>query len=405
MDEWDVTQARVALLRGKRLSTVEEVRIYRVLAEVEPGLYLPKLALALRALTYAEELRHKPEARAELAMEALEVAKRIPSGHPERSEVLADALDACRWQLCEAGRHEDAFELHAEIVESSRGTDIPGLHLWAVALAEEGRYAESASVFAELTDPAATPSDHALPWNLISCAAQFEAAGDAEAALARSSDLVELEQANVDHETGPMTCYVYAAVNHARLLGILGRDGDAVAALEAAEPVCAELAATGERKSWSGYQTAFWAVLLSVSSRADERFPQTGPRPPLGVNFHHWAPHVRGWYGEEERAALRDEVEALRPGAEAAPRRHLRELVALHRRLTVRAAVSRDHRAPLPLSALFEEGVVLAERLRPFDGGVALRTALLDRSTFSLAGGDHEGGYADFVKALALMRS
>ncbi|URN07457.1 hypothetical protein LUW74_31665 [Actinomadura madurae] len=79
--------------------------------------------------------------------------------------------------------------------------------------------------------------------------------------------------------------------------------------------------------------------------------------------------------------------------------------MALHRRLTVRAAVSRDHRAPLPLSALFEEGVVLAERLRPFDGGVALRTALLDRSTFSLAGGDHEGGHEDFVKALALMRS
>ena len=288
-----------------------------------------------------------------------------------------------------------------------RAAGEPGLHSWAVALAEEGRHAEAAAVYADLVEAEAhdEASSGTGDWNLMAWAVQREAAGDIQAAIARSNDLVERCRLSVDQQTGPMACLVYALVNHARLLGISATATGAHAALQAAEPICVELARTGEPKSWSGYQTTYWAVLLAASGRADEQFPPTGPRPPLGVSFQHWSPHVRGWWGDQERATLQQQIQGLRPHADAAPERHLKELVRLHRRLLIRTAVHVEFRTHLllePLKPIFDQGVTLARRLRPLDNGTALRTALLDRSTLLLAGKDYKAGYNDLREALTL---
>ncbi|RKS76689.1 hypothetical protein BZB76_2046 [Actinomadura pelletieri DSM 43383] len=413
MDDWAVAQARVALLNERRLTTTERIRAYRVLAEVEPTTYLPRLAEELGRLTYEKDLQGKPEASIALAEEAVEAARRIPETHPERPAALMGALDTCQWHLYESGRHQDAFALRAEMASISRSEPSAGetgLGRWALGLAENGRYEEAAAAYAELDRlyPTKEPSYGAAAWRVVAWAAASEAAGDVEGALAKFADLVELERVNVAADAGPLTCLVYALVHHARLLAADGRLDGAVTVLEEAEPVCAELAATGERRSWSGYQTSFWAVLLAASARADERFPPAEPRPHLGAPVHTWAPHVRGWMSEEECAALRDEIEVLRPGADAAPEEHLGELVTLHRRLTVRCAVRdefRPCRFPEPSRPLFDEGIALARRLRPRDDGIALVRALLDRSGLLLAGNEYDEGHRDFLEALSLLRS
>ncbi|MDX3078402.1 hypothetical protein [Streptomyces sp. MI02-7b] len=169
-----------------------------------------------------------------------------------------------------------------------------------------------------------------------------------------------------------------------------------------------KLADTGERMTWSGYQAAFWAVLLCFSGAESDRPLSGEPHPPLATAPGQWSPDARRRYFES-RDALREEVDALAPRAGEHPDRHLAELVRLHRVLTVRSAVYWQHRTHLfaeRVRALFDDGVGLARQLSRHDpeGGTrTLARILIDRSTFHVATHEFDAARDDFRQAVSYL--
>jgi hypothetical protein len=192
------------------------------------------------------------------------------------------------------------------------------------------------------------------------------------------------------------------------LLDTYGRGEQAAAVRQEALALLTELAATGERRSWSGYQASYWAVLLSFSGADSERRASGGPRPPSGATPMRWSPDAKRRYFDS-RIALREEVDALAPRAAEDPDQHLAELVRLHRVLTVRSAVYWEHRTHLfaeRVRSLFDDGVGLARRLsqhHPADGNPALARILVDRSTFHTAAREFGPALDDFREALSYL--
>ena len=99
----------------------------------------------------------------------------------------------------------------------------------------------------------------------------------------------------------------------------------------------------------------------------------------------------------------------LAESAATDPHRHLPELIAVRRRLTIRVAVRADHpggRVMTRLRPLLDEGVALARRLAdvapPEQGREAQRRALTDRAMFLVAETQYGEAHDDFAAALVL---
>ncbi|MEU8034863.1 hypothetical protein AB0C13_41235, partial [Streptomyces sp. NPDC049099] len=162
------------------------------------------------------------------------------------------------------------------------------------------------------------------------------------------------------------------------------------------------------RKSWSGYQASFWAVLLTFSGAESDRPAADGPRPPSGTAPTQWSPDAKQRLFDS-RHALREEVDALASRATQDPDQHLAELVRLHRLLTIRSAVYWENRTHLfaeRVRSLFDDGVGLARRLsqhNPAEGTRTLARILIDRSTFHTAACEFRAALDDFRQALSYL--
>ncbi|WP_319330462.1 hypothetical protein [Streptomyces sp. PA03-2a] len=219
---------------------------------------------------------------------------------------------------------------------------------------------------------------------------------------------LSMEAVEAANDRGPMACHLYSLIGCAQMLDTCGRGVQAAAVRHEALSLLKELAATGERKSWSGYQTSYWAVLLSFSGADSERQTSGGPRPPSGATPMQWSPDAKRRYFDS-RIALRETLDTLAPRAAEDPDQHLAELVRLHRVLTVRSAVYWEHRTHLfadRVRSLFDDGVGLARQLsqhHPADGTSTLAKVLIDRSTFHTAAGEFGPALDDFCQALSYL--
>ncbi|MCX4679472.1 hypothetical protein OG413_30010 [Streptomyces sp. NBC_01433] len=417
VDQDDIVRARNVLLASGRRTPREEVDAYRVLAQVSPAPYLPLLAGALQRLSYDSGSGKKHVARLALREEAVAAARSIDPAEPARGDVLYGALDACQTELYCLGRGAEGLAMRAEMLaigraqaELSGDPVVKGLRLWAAGLSEAGRYAEAADAMTDLVAAILPggPDSGTLAWSLLDWTAALRHAGRSGEALAAFETLVSMEAAEAASDRGPMACHLYSLIGYAQMLDTYGRGGQAALVRQEALALLTELADTGERSSWSGYQASFWAVLLTFSGAESDRPAADGPRPPSGAAPMQWSPDAKRRYFDS-RHALREEVDALSPRAAADPDQHLAELVRLHRVLTIRSAVHRENRTHLfaeRVRSLFDEGVGLARRLSehdPAEGTRTLARILIDRSTFHTAAREFKPALDDFRQALSYL--
>lgn len=283
-------RARNVLLASGRRTPREEVDAYRVLAQVGPASYLPLLAEALQRLSYDTGSGKNHAARLALREEAVAAARAIDPAEPARADVLYRALDSCQRELYNLGRRAEGLAMRAEMLamgraqaELSGSLVVKGLHGWAAGLSEEGRYAEAADAMTELArailpDVTDVPGDGSLAWSLLEWIAALHDAGRSGEALAAFETLVSLEAAEAANDRVPMACHLYSLIGYAQMLDTHGRGEQAALVRHEALALLTELADTGERESWSGYQASFWAVLLTVSGAESDRPTPGEPR-------------------------------------------------------------------------------------------------------------------------------
>lgn len=388
------------LLESGRLSVARQVEAYRVLSVVSPLTYMPKLAEALLSAGYHPEIRDLPEAQLAWHAEAAAVARRVDESEPKRTELLVRALDAYRFGLYELGRRAEGMTVCEEMAEVGRWgfehgqvkSPAYGHRQLAVALAEEGRHGEAAEMCGRSADAERplSPGDNSF-WSMVAWAAELDAAGRQEEALDAFAELVEVTRAEVAAESTSLAIQIWQLVHLAGMLDAAGRRDEAGAARREALAHLTELDLTGEPKSWSNI-LSWWSTLLALSGRSAEPTPSAAaPGPAFGAALHQWSPDVRKAYFDG-LGPLEGQVEALRQDPSAS----LPELVALHRRLTIRTAVYRErcnYRILKPLRPVFNERVALARRLA--ERG-ELGRALTDRSMFLLAARQYGEAYDDF---------
>ena len=417
VDQDDILRARNILLASGRRTAREEVDAYRVLAQVSPAAYLPRLARALQHLSYDTSSGKRHPACLALREEAVAAARAVDPAEPARADLLYEALDTCQRELYTLGRRTEGLAVRAEMLaigraqaELSGNPTVKGLSGWAAGLSEEGRYAEAADALTEWVAAILPngPGEGALAWSLLEWIAALHDAGRSGEALAAFETLVSMEAVEAANDRGSMACHLYSLVGYAQMLDACGRGEQAAAVRQEALALLTELAATGERKSWSGYEASYWAVLLSFSDADSERPTSGGPRPPSGATPMRWSADARQRYFDS-RVALREEVDTLAPRATEDPDQHLAELVRLQRVLTVRSAVYWEHRTHLfaeRVRPLFDDAVGLARRLsrhNPADGTPTLAKILIDRSTFHTAAREYGPALEDFRRALSYL--
>ncbi|CAM5651229.1 hypothetical protein [Streptomyces avidinii] len=384
IDHDAVLRARVLLLGSGRLDLHEEVHAYRVLAEVSPQAYLPKLVDALVSMSYRSR---DPEVNLTPASEAVEAARRIEAGAPSRAERLCRALNVYRATLFALGRRPEGYAACEEMAEAGQSGQL------ANVLAEEGRFQEAA----ELNEKAARNGipEHSF-WNMVEWAANLEGAGLHDAASAVFCELLDQTRREAAEQSTALAILTWELVHLSRMRDAAGRRADAAATRREALAALEELATTGEPKNWSCI-LGWWVTLFALSGRADEPAASAeSPMPPFGTDLR---------WSRDTRDAFLGAVPALETkaaGLREAGR--LPELVDVQRRISIRAALREgDHpyRFGERFKPHFDEGVALARRLP--DDPARLARALTDRSMFLVAARTFEPAFADFAEAVALV--
>ncbi|MEU7026304.1 hypothetical protein AB0A60_06375 [Streptomyces sp. NPDC046275] len=95
IDRDAVVRAQVLLLGTEEPEILERIAAYRVLAEMGPLTYLPKLSGALCELADAPVLEDRPELRLRYFSEALEIARRLGDDEPARDFLVRAARSGC----------------------------------------------------------------------------------------------------------------------------------------------------------------------------------------------------------------------------------------------------------------------------------------------------------------------
>lgn len=378
-------RARVLLLGSGRPGQAELTDAYRVLAEVSPKAYLPKLVGALLTLRYRSR---DPEAAVALTAEAARAARRVEAGIPDRAGLLCRALDAHQASLFALGRRAEGHAVCEELAEAGCGEPL------ASALAEEGRFREAAELD-EKTARNGIP-EHSF-WNKVQWAANLEGAGLHEAASAVFGELLEETRRKTAGEDTSLAILTWELVHFSRMREAAGDGAGASAARRETLSILEELAATGEPKNW-GCILRWWTTLFILSGRAAEpaASPES-PMPPFG-RAHRWSHEARNNFdgmlpGLEAEAAALHEADRLP------------ELVDVRRRIAVRAVLrDGDHpyRFEERFTPHFDEAVALARRLP--DDPARLARALTDRSMFLVAARSFVPAHADFAEAAALLQ-
>ncbi|MCZ4125690.1 hypothetical protein [Streptomyces sp. H39-S7] len=365
-------------------------------------------------MTYDTGSGKRHAASLALSEEAVAAARLIGPLDPARAEILYGALDTCQRELYTLGRRAAGLAMRAEMLAIGRahaelfaGPVVKGLNTWARGLSEAGRYTEAADAMTELIEASLSegPVSGDLTWSLLEWIAALHSDGRSGQALTAFETLVSMEAAEAANDRGPMACHLYSLIGYATMLDTYGRVEQAALTRQEALALLTELADTGERKSWSSYQTTFWAVLLSFSGADSEHPASDGPRPPSGAALMQWSPGAKQWYFDS-RPALREQIDAVTAQATEDPDQHLAELVRLHRTLTARSAVyweDRTHLFAERVRSLYDDGVDLGRRLSqhdPVDGTRTLAGVLIDRSNFHTAAREFKPALDDFREAL-----
>ncbi|MEU6975163.1 hypothetical protein [Streptomyces sp. NPDC046371] len=385
IDQDAVLRARVLLLGSGRLDPWQEVGAYRVLAEVSPRAYLPKLVGAL--LAYVHRVADQGSAAAP-AGEAVAAARRLDPGTPHAAELLGRALSAHEYALFSSGRRAEGRAVSAERAENG------AFRRWATVLAEEGRHAEAAEVHERHLGGA---EDTVSGWALIEWAGALDAAGRRERALEVFGRLVADGRRGVAADRGPLAVLVWELHGYAGMLRAAGRRAEAASVRAEALGLLDRLARDGEPVSWSNVQ-ASWITLFTLSGREDEPAATAEvPLPAFGCySGHGWSPDVReAWFASVPD--LEGRADALRATGD------LPGLLAVQRRLTVRRALlweTRGRRTAETLLPSYDEGIALARRLPGSPS--ALARALADRAMFLVAVERYGDARRDFADALAL---
>jgi tetratricopeptide (TPR) repeat protein len=425
VDQDAVLRARTVLLGSGRISLAEQIWAHRVLAEVSPAANLPKLAEALLRFGYQESgsagaaIGSQPGPA--VFEEAVAAARRMDESDRRRAGLLIRTLNAYQRELYQLGRRAEGYSACAEMAELGRqefeagraASPVHGRGRLAAVLAEEGRHREAAEIY-RLTvgaEQAQAPKADLPFWSMAAWSAELDAAGEHDAAVEAFTELVCATRVDLDGGRISMAILVWELIRLSQMLDAGGRSAQARAAWSEAGVLLAELAETGERKSWSNIQS-WWAALLGGSGRAAEQPPPGEPGPALGLPTFSWSPDLKAAYFDG-RAALEAATVALTPLVASDPQAHLADLIAVHRRLTICSALywqSRTYRILEPVRPLFDEGVALARRLsglssEPDNGQSAeiLARALTDRAGFFAATQLYAEALADFQEATRLL--
>ncbi|GAA0272636.1 hypothetical protein GCM10010302_07780 [Streptomyces polychromogenes] len=383
IDHDAVLRARVLLLGSGRPSRAELAGAYRVLAEVSPKAYLPKLVGALLSLRYESR---DPEVAVTLTAEASRAARRLEPGARDRAELLRQALDAHQVALFDLGHRAEGRAVCEELAEAGWSGPL------AKVLAEEGYFEEAA----ELDGKGARNGGPDF-WHAVCRAANLEGAGRHDAASAVFGELLEQSRCEAAEQRTSLAGFTWELVHFSRMREAAGDGAGAAVARCEALRVLEELAATGEPKNWSCILEC-WRTLFVLSGRAAEpaASPES-PMPPFGT-AHGWSGDVRGGFLGMEPGLVAEAAELREAG-------RLAELVDVRRRIAVRAAVrdgAHHYRFEERFTPHFDEGVALARRLP--DDPVRLARALTDRSMFLLAARSFAPAHADFAEAVALLQ-
>ncbi|MEU8777910.1 hypothetical protein [Streptomyces sp. NPDC048606] len=403
VDHDAVLRARTTLLGSGTLSPLDEIEAYRVLADVSPLTYRPKLVRALMRRGGAPEFWHRPDVRLALYGRAADAARDLDTAYGQREVLLFEALDRLQRELFAADRHEEARAVRAESVESgwegfTRGREPHGR--LAVVLAEEGRHADAAGLWGREVD--AAPSAR---WPALAATAALEAAGRHAEALETFAAFVDAGRRARDTAEAAATTATGAAATSATAsatidlvhrLAYLSRMSEhhadpcqARAARAEALTLLGTIAEGAREQPPTGGDPAFWAALFAMS--AADREPRATPDaagPAFGETPSAWSHHVRRAYF--------DGVPALEAAVAAAG--SPAERLAAQRRSTAAVTLRHVHgdRPVIELAPLFDEGVRLARDLpEAADRETATATALTDRALFHLAGGRPGPAHAD----------
>ncbi|MEV3932632.1 hypothetical protein [Streptomyces sp. NPDC053728] len=121
VDHDAVLRARTLLLGSGTINIHEAVDAYRLLAEVSPAVYLPRLAQAL--LEYGTADPRNPGTRLTVVTEAAAAARRTDAADPRRAELLRKALEACERELAMLGRTDEARSVSEELDRPAGGEE------------------------------------------------------------------------------------------------------------------------------------------------------------------------------------------------------------------------------------------------------------------------------------------
>ncbi|MEV7415223.1 hypothetical protein [Streptomyces sp. NPDC089919] len=380
IDHDAVLRARVLLLGSGLPSQAELVGAYRVLAEVSPKAYGPKLVEGLLRLRAQSRDPHVDVA---LAAEAVRAARRLDAGVRDRAQRLCGALTAHQDSLFALGRRAEARALCEELAAAGAHEPL------VIALAEEGRFEEAAELDAQAARD--DSFEARVRW-----AANLEGAGRHEEAAAVLRDHLDATRREAAVQQAPLAPLAWQLVHFSRMREAAADRTGAAAARKEALDVLAELAATGEPKPWGGL-LEYWRTLFVLSGRAAEPAATPGaPMPAFGTGLR-WSNAARAGF-----VAQLPELEAR--AARLRESERVPELLDLLRRIAVRLAVchgDHPHRFEERFGPLFEEGVALARRLP--DAPALLERALTDRSTYLVAAGSFGPAQADLAEATALL--
>ncbi|KQX57034.1 hypothetical protein ASE09_25565 [Streptomyces sp. Root66D1] len=379
-----VLRARALLLASEWPSLRERVGAYRVLAEVSPRAYLPKLTQALGE--WARE-QGDPEHRQSLYAEVVDVLRRLGAEVPDGARQLRFALRGYEHALFTAGRRAEGRVVCEELAE----TEPYGR--FAVVLAEEGRHAEAAELYGRHLR---SDSTGGTDWARIEWAAELDAAGRHEEALRAFEHLVEDSRGRAAADRAPLASLVWKLNEYARMLRAVGRPAEEAAARREILALLARLARDGEPVIWSDIRGT-WSTLFALSGRgAEPAATPESPQPPFGSHLQHgWSPDTLEAFFASV-AALEEEAAALRESGDPAG------AAVAHRRLTLRRALhweTTGRRSEETLGRALDEGVTLARNLPGDDDAVA--RALTDRAMYLVAAKRYAEALADFTEAYA----
>ncbi|MFF5920733.1 hypothetical protein ACFY8C_20670 [Streptomyces flavochromogenes] len=389
VDHDAVLRARTMLLGSGRPSWRQEVEAYRVLAEVSPAAYLPKLAATLTSYRNNHWRTARPEVELACHAEAADAARRIDRGEPNRTEVLCWTLDSYRRTLLTAGRRAEAFAVCEEMAEAGRlgfergqvQSPAHGQCRLATMLAEEGRHGEAAD----------------LRGRSVAAVGDLDAAGRHEEALAAFTEHMDRIRSEIESGASSSANLVWELVHRSKMFDTGGRREEAGADRREALRILARLAEGGEPGLRSN-DLGRWSTVFALSGRAAEP-PGTrdAPMPPFGIDCLHWSPDAKESYVAGIPSLETDVAELAAAG-------RIAEAVEAHRRLVRRSAVLHErhaHGIEECLRPLFDEGVALARRVPAMPETIV--RSLTDRAMFLAAVARYGDAHADFAEAMALL--